>query len=86
MAANLEVKADCHVDVGVNYGFTLVATLGNPGSFIDLSDSFLYFRTKGEVETKFVIDATVTATFNTGDIIMFSVDKFGAAFAVPVNH
>ncbi|KAI4667567.1 uncharacterized protein J4E79_002256 [Alternaria viburni] len=83
MAAKLEVKAECHVDVDVNYGFTLVATLGKPGSFIDLSDSFLYFRTKGEVDAKFVIDAAVTAMFDTGDIMMFSADKFGAAFAVP---
>ncbi|EMD68575.1 glycoside hydrolase family 18 protein [Bipolaris sorokiniana ND90Pr] len=83
VAAKLEVKAECHVDVDVNYGFTLVATLGNPGTLIDLSDSFLYFRTKGEVDATFVIDAAVTAMFDTGDIMMFSADKFGAAFAVP---
>jgi chitinase len=83
IAAKLEVKAECHINVDVNYGFTLVATLGNPRSVINLSNSFLYFRTKDEVDAKFVVDAVVTAMFDTGDIMMFSADKFGAAFAVP---
>ena len=32
---------------------------------------------------KFVIDAIVIAMFDTSDIMMFSTDRFGAAFAVP---
>ncbi|EUC30533.1 hypothetical protein COCCADRAFT_28596 [Bipolaris zeicola 26-R-13] len=56
----------------------------NPqATLINLSDSFLYFRTKGDVNTKFVINAAVTAMFNTSDIIIFSTNKFRAAFVVP---
>ncbi|KAI0523939.1 glycosyl hydrolases family 18-domain-containing protein [Xylaria bambusicola] len=79
-AAKLDVRAETHIDIDVNYGFTLIATLGSP---IDLSNSYLYFRTKGEANAKFIIDAAVTAFFDTGDVLMFSADKFGAAFSVP---
>lgn len=78
--AQLDVHAETNVDIDVNYGFTLIATLGSP---IDLSNSYLYFRTKGGVTAKFVMNAAVTARFDTGDITLFSADKFGAAFSVP---
>lgn len=67
----------------VNYGFTLIATIGGEDSLIDLSKSYLYFRNRGDVSAKFVMEAAVTAHFDTNDILMFSADKFGAAFAVP---
>ncbi|GAW17905.1 hypothetical protein ANO14919_073740 [Xylariales sp. No.14919] len=79
-AAKLDVRAETHIDLDVNYGFTLVATLGSP---IDLSNSYLYFRTRGEANAKFIVDAAVTAFFDTGDVLLFSADKFGAAFSVP---
>ncbi|KAL6232550.1 hypothetical protein BDW75DRAFT_242829 [Aspergillus navahoensis] len=78
--AKLDVHAETHVRVDVYYGFTLIATLGSP---IDFSNSYLYFRSKGEVTAKFVFDASVTALFDTGDVLLFSADKFGAAFSVP---
>ncbi|KAL5040878.1 hypothetical protein BDW71DRAFT_212673 [Aspergillus fruticulosus] len=78
--AKLDVHAETHVGLDVHYGFTLIATLGSP---IDFSNSYLYFRSKGEVTAKFVVDASVTALFDTGDILLFSADKFGAAFSVP---
>ncbi|KAL2817250.1 hypothetical protein BDW59DRAFT_166064 [Aspergillus cavernicola] len=62
--AKLDVHAETHVGVDVYYGFTLIATLGSP---IDFSNSYLYFRSKGEVTAKFVVDASVTALFDTGD-------------------
>ncbi|RSL60097.1 hypothetical protein CEP53_005571 [Fusarium sp. AF-6] len=78
----LEVYAEMSVEADVNYGFTLIGKLG--GSYgIDISDSYLYYRTGGNVDSKFVIDAAVTAHFDTGDVLMFSADTFGAAFTVP---
>lgn len=78
----LEVYAEMSVEANVNYGFTLIGKLG--GSYgIDISDSYLYYRTGGNVDSKFVIDAAVTAHFDTGDVLMFSADTFGAAFTVP---
>ncbi|KAM6537149.1 hypothetical protein FALCPG4_003095 [Fusarium falciforme] len=78
----LEVYAEMSVEADVNYGFTLIGKLG--GSYgIDISDSYLYYRTGSNVDSKFVIDAAVTAHFDTGDMLMFSADTFGAAFMVP---
>ncbi|KAJ4319636.1 hypothetical protein N0V84_006272 [Fusarium piperis] len=82
MDAKLEVYAEMSVEANVNYGFTLIGKLG--GSYgIDISDSYLYYRTGGNVDSKFVVDAAVTAHFDTGDVLMFSADTFGAAFSVP---
>lgn len=78
--AHLDVHADMHVDAKVNYGFTLIAKLGDE---IDLSNSYLYFRSRGESTARFVVDGSVTAFFDTCDVMLFSADKFGAAFAVP---
>ncbi|KAI8648647.1 Chitinase [Fusarium keratoplasticum] len=77
----LKVYAEMSVEANVNYGFTLIGKLG--GSYgIDISDSYLYYRTGGNVNSKFVIDAAVTAHFDTGDVLMFSADTFGAAFTL----
>ncbi|KEY64330.1 hypothetical protein S7711_09875 [Stachybotrys chartarum IBT 7711] len=82
MDAKLQVYADMEVNADVNYGFTLIARLG--GTYgIDISESYLYFRTGGDVTATFNIDAAVTAFFDTGDVLMFSADTFGAAFSVP---
>ena len=78
--AHLDVHAETHVEAKVNYGFTLIAKLEDE---IDLSNSYLYFRSRGEASAKFVVDGAVTAFFDTGDVMLFSADKFGAAFAVP---
>lgn len=82
MDAKLEVYAEMELDLNVNYGLTLIATLGGDYG-IELSDSYLYYRTGGEVNAKFVVDAAVTALFDTGDVLMFGADTFGAAFTVP---
>lgn len=78
--AHLDVHAETHVEAKVNYGFTLIAKLEDD---IDLSNSYLYFRSRGEASAKFVVDGAVTAFFDTGDVMLFSADKFGAAFSVP---
>ncbi|KAL3442260.1 glycosyl hydrolases family 18-domain-containing protein [Aspergillus insuetus] len=78
--AVLEVYAQAHVKASVNYGFTLITKLEWP---INLSNSYLYFRTRGEVTTRFVVDAAVRAFFNTGNREIFAADKFGATFSIP---
>lgn len=79
--AYLDVHAETHVEAQVSYGFTVIAKLDHRP--IELSDSFLYFRTKGEVTASFVIDGAATYHFDTGNKRLFSADKFGAAFTVP---
>ena len=78
--AQLDVVANTHVAINTNFGLTIIATLGSP---IDLSNSYLYFRNDGEITAKFTLDALATVNFDTGDMVLLSADKFGAAFAVP---
>ena len=35
-AAKLDIRAETHIDVDVEYGFTLIATLGGEDQFLDL--------------------------------------------------
>ncbi|KAF9892666.1 hypothetical protein FE257_001068 [Aspergillus nanangensis] len=80
MDARLDIYAQTHVEATVNFGFTLITTLEWP---INLDNSFLYFRSRGKADAKFGVDAAATFFFDTGDVQLFSADKFGAAFAVP---
>ncbi|KAK7425619.1 hypothetical protein QQZ08_007942 [Neonectria magnoliae] len=50
---------------------------------IELSDSYLYYGTDGEVKAKLVVDTAVTAAFDTGDILIFSANTFDTASTVP---
>lgn len=81
--ARLDIRAETSVDLDVNYGFTLIATLGTEGHLVDLRKSYLYFRSRGDITSKFIFDAGVSPKFDTGDIELLRGDKFGAAFAVP---
>ncbi|KAL9118258.1 MAG: hypothetical protein Q9187_005199 [Circinaria calcarea] len=78
--ARLKVQANTHVEMDTNFGFTLITTLAFPP---DLSKSYLYFRNKGEVTSKFNIDAIATAMFTSGDVELLAADKFGVGFTVP---
>ncbi|KAB2569030.1 Chitotriosidase-1 [Lasiodiplodia theobromae] len=80
VSASLDVKAEAHVEVDTTYGFTLITTLDFPP---DLSNSYLFFRNRGEATAKFTVDALATATFRSGGFEFLSADKFGAAFTVP---
>ena len=78
--AKLDVRVQTHVEVETNFGLTIITTLGAP---VDLKNSYLYFRNKGEVTARFTLDALATAAFDSGDILLLSADKFGAGFSVP---
>ena len=80
LSAQLDVTANTHIAVNTNFGLTIIATLGSP---IDLSNSYLYFRNDGEISAKFTLDALASVNFDTGDMLLLSADKFGAAFTVP---
>jgi len=78
--AGLRVSAQANVKVDTNFGLTLISTLAFPP---DLSNSYLYFRNKGEVTAKFTLDALTTASFDTGDFELAGLENFGATFSVP---
>lgn len=61
-------------------------TLNAPesGKTFDISQSYLYFRNKGEVSIDFKLDAVATISYQSGDIKLIGLDNFpGATFRVP---
>jgi chitinase len=79
VSGKLKVQATTHVEIETNFGFTLITSLAT----FDLSNSYLYFRNRGDVSAKFTADAVAQASWQSGDITLFSADRFGATFSVP---
>lgn len=82
VSGKLDMRATTHVELDTNFGFTLIATLGD-NLAISFQDSYLYFNNRGKVSAKFTADAVATARFDSGDKKLLSADQFGAAFSVP---
>ncbi|KAK3337685.1 glycosyl hydrolases family 18-domain-containing protein [Cercophora scortea] len=80
VGAKLQVEAQLNAQVDTSFGLTISATLGTP---IDLSGSYLYFRSSGSITALFTIDALVAASYDTGDIELFGLQNFGATFSIP---
>lgn len=80
--ANLRATVDANLQVDSSFGVTIIATFGD--GHIDLSDSYLFFKNKGEVTAKFQLDAVASLTYSSGDVKLFGLDDFpGATFRVP---
>ncbi|KAK6593441.1 glycosyl hydrolase family 18 [Botrytis cinerea] len=80
VSAKLLVEAQTSVDIDTSFGLTMIATLGIK---VDLSGSYLWFKNSGTVEALFMIDALVSAQYDTGDVELFGLENFGATFAIP---
>ena len=79
--AKLLAQALATVQVGTSFGFTLITKLSLP---LDLSQSYLYFKNKGDVSATFTLDAIGKAKFETGDIEIAGLENFpGATFGIP---
>ena len=79
---NLKATLDAHVEVDTTFGLTIIATLTSSG--LSLSDSYLFFRNKGQITATFTMDAVATWSYQSGDIKMIGLDDFpGATFRVP---
>lgn len=79
--AKLLAQALANVKVGTSFGFTLITKLAVP---LDLSNSYLYFKNKGDVSATFSLDAVGRAKFETGDIELLGLENFpGATFGIP---
>jgi chitinase len=79
--ANLEAIFKAKAKVDTNFGLTIIAELAPRP---DLSQSYLYFKNKGEITAKFTLDALASATFDTGPRELFGLENFpGATFRVP---
>ncbi|KAF8457862.1 glycosyl hydrolases family 18-domain-containing protein [Kalaharituber pfeilii] len=81
VTATLDARATANVKVATSFGLTIITTLTFPP---DLSQSYLYFKNKGEVSAIFTLDAVGKATYKTGDFEIFGLDNFpGATFSIP---
>ena len=79
--ANLLAQAKTNVKVSTSFGLTIITKLGTP---LDLSQSYLYFKNKGEVSATFTLDAVGRAKFETGDKELLGLQNFpGATFGIP---
>lgn len=69
------------MQVATSFGLTLITTLKLP---LDLSQSYLYFKNKGDVSAVFTLDAVGKAVFSSGDFKIAGLDNFpGATFSIP---
>lgn len=81
VSATLDARATANVKVSTSFGLTLITTLRLP---LDLSQSYLYFKNKGEVSAIFTLDAVGKAVFKTGDFEIAGLQNFpGASFSIP---
>ncbi|KAI9766214.1 MAG: hypothetical protein M1839_005004 [Geoglossum umbratile] len=79
--AKLLAEALAHVKVATSFGLTIITTLKLP---LDLSQSYLYFKNKGDISATFILDAFGKAIFQTGDIELLGLQNFpGATFSIP---
>ena len=81
LSAKLDASATANVRVATSFGLTLITTLRLP---LDLSQSYLYFKNKGDVSAVFTLDAVGKAVFSSGDFKIGGLDNFpGATFSIP---
>lgn len=71
-----------HVKVSTSFSLTIIATLTGCG--LVLSQSYSYFKNRGEVSAVFSLDPKGRAGFSTGDFEIPGLDNFpGATFSIP---
>jgi len=80
---HMDVRASAKVKVATSFGLTIIAKLDFP-SILDLSNSYLYFKNRGEVTAIFTLDAEGKAVYKTGDKELVGLQNFpGATFSIP---
>ncbi|KAF2003755.1 glycoside hydrolase family 18 protein [Amniculicola lignicola CBS 123094] len=79
------VQALTDVKVSTSFGFTLITKLDfkNPGSPLDLSNSYLTFTNSGKVTATFTLDALIEVTYTKDDLEILKLPFPGASFRVP---
>jgi chitinase len=80
MEGILDARASATVDISTTFGMTIITTLSLP---LDLSQSYLYFKNKGEVTAVFKLDARGNAIFDSGDFELANIPVPGAGFRIP---
>lgn len=82
--ASLLAQAVAKVNVATSFGLTIICKLNTPGAFIDLSQSYLFFKNQGEVSATFTLAAVAKAKYSHDDIELLGLENFpGATFSIP---
>ncbi|XDG10594.1 hypothetical protein ABKA04_010209 [Annulohypoxylon sp. FPYF3050] len=79
-SASISAKATARIQVSTSFGMTIMTKLGPS---LDLSNSYLFLKTKGDVSAIFTIDALVKASYDSGDIALATLPFPVASFSVP---
>ena len=81
LQATLHAEAKAHIKADTSFGLTIITTMTFPP---DLSNSYLYFKNKGEVTATFSLDAIASLSYSSGNRELFGLENFpGATFHVP---
>ena len=81
LQARLHAEAKAHIKADTSFGLTIITTMTFPP---DLSNSYLYFKNKGEVSATFTLDAIASLSYSSGNRELFGLESFpGATFHVP---
>ncbi|KAI0443525.1 carbohydrate-binding module family 18 [Xylaria telfairii] len=76
----LLAQAEANVHVETSFGFTLICKLGKP---LDLSQSYLTFTNKGDINAIFRLEAYLDLHYDSMEKPMLRVPFPGASFSIP---
>ncbi|KAI8631028.1 carbohydrate-binding module family 18 [Xylariaceae sp. FL1651] len=80
LSASINAKATARIQVSSSFGMTIMTKLGPS---LDLTNSYLFLKTKGEISAIFTIDALAKASFDSKDFALATLPFPGASFSVP---
>ncbi|KAI0436524.1 carbohydrate-binding module family 18 [Xylaria telfairii] len=78
--ASLEAKAVADIKISSSFGMTIMFNLGDK---LDLSKSYVFLQTSGEVSAIFTVDAIAKADFDSKEFPLATLPFPGASFSIP---
>jgi chitinase len=77
--ASLEAVATADIKISSSFGMTLMFNLGST----DLSKSYVFLKTSGEISAIFTVDAIAKASFDSKEFALATLPFPGASFSIP---
>lgn len=78
--ASLDAKAVADIKISSSFGMTIMFNLGDK---LDLSKSYVFLQTSGEVSAIFTVDAIAKASFDSKEFPLATLPFPGASFSIP---
>lgn len=82
LSASLNAKAVASIKVSSSFGMTIITKL-SASQPLDLTDSFVFLKTSGEVSAIFTVDALAKVDFDSKEFPLATLPFPGASFTVP---